>query len=94
MPRNLFQLAGSRGRVRFISEEQGCLRSARIDIPKEDVPPIHAVTDGVHTFGLWDTEWMDVDEVRKFLDESLKGRKGLEEKSYCDRRGNERGFCY
>jgi hypothetical protein len=29
--------------------------------------------DAAQYFRLWDLEWMDVDEVRKFIDESLKG---------------------
>jgi hypothetical protein len=29
----------------------------------------------VQYFRLWDTEWMDVDEVQKFIDASLKGTK-------------------
>jgi len=33
---------------------------------------IHRRREGVKYFRVWDLEWMDVDEVRKFIDESLK----------------------
>jgi ABC-type Fe3+ transport system substrate-binding protein len=59
------------GQISF-QKSQGACDSARIDIPKEDVPPIHRRREGVKYFRVWDLEWMDVDEVRKFIDESLK----------------------
>lgn len=59
------------GQISF-QKSQGACDSARIDIPKDDVPPIHRRREGVKYFRVWDLEWMDVDEVRKFIDESLK----------------------
>jgi iron(III) transport system substrate-binding protein len=56
-------------------KSQGSCDTARLDIPKDDVPPISRRKDGVQYFKLWDTEWMDADEVQKFIDGSLKGAK-------------------
>ncbi len=67
-------LMSREGQISF-QKSQGSCDSARIDIPKDDVPPLSRRKDGVQYFRLWDTEWMDVDEVQKFLDTSLKGTK-------------------
>jgi iron(III) transport system substrate-binding protein len=64
-------LLSREGQISF-QKSQGSCDSARIDIPKEDVPPISRRTDGVQYFRLWDLEWMEGDAVRKFIDESLK----------------------
>jgi len=64
-------LLSREGQISF-QKSQGACDSARIDIPKEDVPPIHRRREGVKYFRVWDLEWMDVDEVRKFIDESVK----------------------
>jgi iron(III) transport system substrate-binding protein len=67
-------LLSREGQISF-QKSQGSCDSARLDIPKDDVPPISRRKDGVQYFKLWDTEWMDVDEVQKFIDGSLKGVK-------------------
>jgi iron(III) transport system substrate-binding protein len=67
-------LMSREGQISF-QKSQGSCDSARIDIPKDDVPPLSRRKDGVRYFRLWDTEWMDVDEVQKFIDASLKGTK-------------------
>ena len=67
-------LMSREGQISF-QKSQGSCDLARIDIPKDDVPPLSRRKDGVPYFRLWDTEWMDVDEVQKFLDASLKGTK-------------------
>ena len=67
-------LMSREGQISF-QKSQGSCDSARIDIPKDDVPPLSRRKDGVPYFRLWDTEWMDADEVQKFLDASLKGTK-------------------
>ena len=60
------------GQISF-QKSQGACDSARIDIPKEDVPPHSPETRRRQVLSaFWDLEWMDVDEVRKFIDESLK----------------------
>ena len=64
-------LLSREGQISF-QKSQGSCDSARIDIPKEDVPPISRRSDGVQYFRLWDLEWMEGDVVRKFIDESLK----------------------
>jgi iron(III) transport system substrate-binding protein len=64
-------LLSREGQISF-QKSQGSCDSARIDIPKEDVPPISRRTDSVQYFRLWDLEWMEGDAVRKFIDESLK----------------------
>jgi iron(III) transport system substrate-binding protein len=64
-------LLSREGQISF-QKSQGSCDSARIDIPKEDVPPISRRTDGMQYFRLWDLEWMEGDAVRKFIDESLK----------------------
>jgi iron(III) transport system substrate-binding protein len=64
-------LLAREGQISF-QKSQGSCDSARIDIPKEDVPPISRRSDGVQYFRLWDLEWMEGDVVRKFIDESLK----------------------
>ena len=58
-----------------LQKSQGSCDSARIDIPKDDVPPLSRRKDGVQYFKLWDTEWMDADAVQKFIEASLKGTK-------------------
>jgi iron(III) transport system substrate-binding protein len=69
-------LLSREGQISF-QKSQGSCDSARIDIPKEDVPPISRRTDSVQYFRLWDLEWMEGDAVRKLIDESLKEpRKG------------------
>jgi iron(III) transport system substrate-binding protein len=60
------------GQISFQKSDESC-DSARIDIPKDDVPSLYRRKDGVKYFRLWDLEWMDVDTVRRFVDESLKG---------------------
>jgi iron(III) transport system substrate-binding protein len=67
-------LMSREGQISF-QKSQGSCDSARVDIPKDDVPPLSRRKDGVQYFKLWDTEWMDVDEVQKFIDLSLKGAK-------------------
>ena len=67
-------LMSREGQISF-QKSQGSCDSARIDIPKDDVPLLSRRKDGVQYFRLWDTEWMDVDEVQRFLDASLKGTK-------------------
>jgi len=67
-------LMSREGQISF-QKSQGSCDSARLDIPKDDVPPLSRRKDGVQYFRLWDTEWMDVDEVQKFIDASLKGTK-------------------
>jgi len=64
-------LLSREGQISF-QKSQGSCDCARIDIPKEDVPPISRRSDGVQYFRLWDLEWMEGDVVRKFIDESLK----------------------
>jgi iron(III) transport system substrate-binding protein len=59
------------GQISF-QKSQGSCDSARLDIPKDDVPPLSRRKDGVQYFRLWDTEWMDSDEVQKFIEVSLK----------------------
>ena len=69
-------LLSREGQISF-QKSQGSCDSARIDVPKDDVPPISRRIDGVKYFRLWDVEWMDGDVVRKFFDESIKeARKG------------------
>ena len=60
-------LLSREGQISF-QKSQGSCDSARIDIPKEDVPPISRRSDGVQYFRLWDLEWMEGDVVRKFID--------------------------
>jgi ABC-type Fe3+ transport system substrate-binding protein len=67
-------LMSREGQISF-QKSQGSCDSARLDISKEDVPLLSRRKDGVQYFRLWDTEWMDVDEVQKFIDASLKGIK-------------------
>jgi len=67
-------LMSREGQISF-QKSQGSCDSARLDIPKDDVPPLSRRKEGVQYFRLWDTEWMDVDEVQKFIDASLKGTK-------------------
>jgi iron(III) transport system substrate-binding protein len=67
-------LMSREGQISF-QKSQGSCDSARIDIPKDDVPPLSRRQDGVQYFKLWDTEWMDVNEVQKFVEASLKGAK-------------------
>ena len=67
-------LLSREGQISF-QRSQGSCDSARLDIPKDDVPSLSRRKDGVQYFRLWDTEWMDVDEVQKFIDSSLKGVK-------------------
>jgi iron(III) transport system substrate-binding protein len=62
------------GQISF-QKSHGSCDSARLDIPKDDVPPISRRKEGVQYFKLWDTEWMDIDEVQKFIDASLKGAR-------------------
>jgi len=59
------------GQISF-QKSQGSCDSARLDIPKDDVPPLSRRKEGVQYFRLWDTEWMDSDEVQKFIEVSLK----------------------
>ena len=59
------------GQISF-QKGQGSCDSARLDIPKDDVPPLSRRKEGVQYFRLWDTEWMDSDEVQKFIEVSLK----------------------
>lgn len=59
------------GQISF-QKSQGSCDSARLDIPKDDVPPLSRRKEGVQYFRLWDTEWMDADEVQKFIEASLK----------------------
>lgn len=59
------------GQISFQKSDESC-DSSRIDIPKDDVPPIYRRKEGAEYFRLWDLEWMDMDAVRKFVDESLK----------------------
>jgi ABC-type Fe3+ transport system substrate-binding protein len=59
------------GQISF-QKSQGSCDSARLDIPKDDVPPLSRRKDGVQYFRLWDTEWMDADEIHKFIEGSLK----------------------
>ena len=69
-------LLSREGQISF-QKSQGSCDSARIDVPKDDVPPISRRRDGVKYFKLWDVQWMDADVVRKFYDESIKeARKG------------------
>jgi iron(III) transport system substrate-binding protein len=65
-------LMSREGQISF-QKSQGSCDSARIDIPKDDVPVLSRRQDGVQYFKLWDTEWMDVNEVQKFVEASLKG---------------------
>ena len=67
-------LMSREGQISF-QKSQGSCDSARIDIPKDDVPPLSRRQDGVQYFKLWDTEWMDINEVQKFVEASLKGAK-------------------
>jgi iron(III) transport system substrate-binding protein len=67
-------LMSREGQISF-QKSQGSCDSARVDIPKDDVPPLSRRQDGVQYFKLWDTEWMDVNEVQKFVEASLKGAK-------------------
>jgi iron(III) transport system substrate-binding protein len=62
------------GQISF-QKSQGSCDSARLDIPKDDVPPVSRRKEGVQYFRLWDTEWMDSDEVQKFIEASLLGAK-------------------
>jgi iron(III) transport system substrate-binding protein len=62
------------GQISF-QKSQGSCDSARLDIPKDDVPPVSRRKEGVQYFRLWDTEWMDSDEVQKFIEASLRGAK-------------------
>lgn len=62
------------GQISF-QKSQGSCDSARLDIPKDDVPPLSRRKEGVQYFRLWDTEWMDSDEVQKFIEASLRGAK-------------------
>jgi iron(III) transport system substrate-binding protein len=59
------------GQISF-QKSQGSCDSARLDIPKDDVPALSRRKEGVRYFRLWDTEWMDSDEVQKFIEASLK----------------------
>jgi len=59
------------GQISF-QKSQGACDSARLDIPKDDVPPLSRRKEGVQYFRLWDTEWMDADDVQKFIEASLK----------------------
>jgi ABC-type Fe3+ transport system substrate-binding protein len=63
------------GQISF-QKSQGSCDSARLDISKVDVPPLSRRKDGVQYFRLWDTEWMDVNEVQTFVENSLKTSKG------------------
>ncbi len=67
-------LMSREGQISF-QKSQGSCDSARIDISKDDVPPLSRRQDGVQYFKLWDTEWMDINEVQKFVETSLKGAK-------------------
>jgi iron(III) transport system substrate-binding protein len=67
-------LMAREGQISF-QKSQGSCDSARIDIPKDDVPSLSRRQDGVQYFKLWNTEWMDIDEVQKFVEASLKGPK-------------------
>ena len=67
-------LMSREGQISF-QKSQGSCDSARIDIPKDDVPSLSRRQDGVQYFKLWNTEWMDIDEVQKFVEASLKGAK-------------------
>ena len=67
-------LMSREGQISF-QKSQGSCDSARIDIPKDDVPPLSRRQDGVQYFKLWDTEWMDINEVEKFVEASLKGTR-------------------
>jgi iron(III) transport system substrate-binding protein len=62
------------GQISF-QKSQGSCDSARLDIPKDDVPPLSRRKEGMQYFRLWDTEWMDSDEVHKFIEASLRGAK-------------------
>ena len=64
-------LLSREGQISF-QKSQGSCDSSRIDISKDDVPPLSRRRDGVPYFKLWDLEWMEGDAVRKFIDESLK----------------------
>jgi iron(III) transport system substrate-binding protein len=64
-------LMSREGQISF-QKSQGSCDSARLDIPKDDVPPLSRRKEGVQYFKLWDTEWMDIDEVEKFVNASLK----------------------
>jgi iron(III) transport system substrate-binding protein len=64
-------LMSREGQISF-QKSQGSCDSARLDIPKDDVPPLSRRKEGVQYFRLWDTEWMDADEVQKFIEASLK----------------------
>lgn len=59
------------GQISF-QKSQGSCDSARLDIPKDDVPPLSRRKEGAQYFRLWDTEWMDSDEVQKFIEASLR----------------------
>ena len=59
------------GQISF-QKSQGSCDSARLDIPKDDVPPLSRRKEGAQYFRLWDTEWMDSDEVQKFIEVSLR----------------------
>jgi iron(III) transport system substrate-binding protein len=60
------------GQISF-QKSQGACDSARLDITKDDVPPLSRRKEGLQYFRLWDTEWMDSDDVQKFIEGSLKG---------------------
>jgi ABC-type Fe3+ transport system substrate-binding protein len=62
------------GQISF-QKSHGSCDSARLDVAKDDVPPISRRKDGVQYFKLWDTEWMDIEEAHKFIDASLSGAK-------------------
>ena len=62
------------GQISF-QKSQGSCDSARLDIPKDDVPPLSRRKEGMQYFRLWDTEWMDSDEVQKVIEASFKGAK-------------------
>ena len=47
--------------------------SLRIDVPKDDVLPLHRRVDGVKYLQLWTPEWMDMKPVTKLVDEALSG---------------------
>jgi iron(III) transport system substrate-binding protein len=64
-------LMSREGQISF-QKSQGSCDSARLDIPKDDVPPLSRRKEGAQYFRLWDTEWMATDEVQKFIEASVK----------------------
>jgi len=73
MRRKSLSTGCSRGRVRFhFKKSQGACDSARIDFLKGMFHRSTGDGKASSTFAFGILEWMDVDEVRKFIDESVK----------------------